>query len=116
MFNSEAPTPVVLLAVSVTGKFPASVGVPLITPFVGLKASPGGNPFAVKFNGVLAAVTVKLNGCFKNATALKALVMTAGAFEPPLIPLVGNSRLLGMTCLDWLALYQLKCACAEPPS
>jgi hypothetical protein len=81
MFTSDAPTPTALLAVNVTGKFPASVGVPLIRPLVELKASPGGNPFAVNFCGEFAAVTVKLNGWFKKAMALNALVMTAGALE-----------------------------------
>ena len=66
-----------------------------------LKASPGGNPFAVNFSGVFAAVTVKLNGWLKNATALNALVMTAGALELPLKLFVGYRRLLGMICFDW---------------
>ena len=54
---------------------------PVIIPLVGLKLNPGGKPFAVKPSGVFAPVTVKLNGWPRNATALNALVTTAGAFE-----------------------------------
>ena len=83
MLTTDAPMPAVLLAVNVTAKFPASVGMPLMTPLVELKARPGGKPTAVKPNGVFAAVTVKLNGWPKKPTALNALVMAAGALEVP---------------------------------
>ena len=56
-------------------------------------------------------MTAKLKGWFKNAVALSALVMAAGALEPALPTLfVGYKRLVGMICLDWLALYQFRCA------
>src|ERR1022692_248331 len=116
MFTSDAPRPMALLAVSIPGKLPASVGVPRMMPLVLLNESPGGNPLAVKFSGVFAAVTAKLKGWFKNATALNALVMTAGALELPLMLFVGYSRLLGMICFDWLGLYQLRCTSAAPLS
>src|ERR1035438_5275303 len=114
MFTSDAPRSMALLAVSITGKFPASVGVPLMMPLVLLNESPGGNPLAGKLSGVFAAVTAKLKGWFKNATALNALVMTAGALELPLMLFVGYNRLLGIICFDWLGLYPFRCTTAEP--
>ena len=51
---------------------------PVMRPLVALKARPGGRPFAVKPSGVFAAVTVKLNGWPRNATALNALVTAGG--------------------------------------
>src|SRR5208282_5401625 len=89
---------------------------PLTPPLVLLKLNPGGRPFAVKPSGVFAPVTVKLNGWPRNATALNALVTTAGAFEllfPALF--VGYKQVFGMTSSDWLGLYQYRCACAAPP-
>ena len=41
---------------------------------------PGGRPVAVKSSGVLAPVTVKVNGWPTNATAVRALVTAAGVF------------------------------------
>ena len=82
-----------------------------------LKANPGGKPLAVKPSGVFAPVTVKLNGWPRNATALKALVTTDGAFELPLATLfVGiQDNVLGMISFGWLGLYHNSCACAAPP-
>src|ERR1700722_4368773 len=82
--STDAPTPVRLLDVSVALKVPASVGMPLMTPLGLLNDSPGGSPLAVKPNGVFAPVTVKLNGCPRNATALNALVTTDAALDVPL--------------------------------
>src|SRR5450756_1955758 len=89
-----------------------------MSPLVILKTRPGGRLVAVKRCGVLAAVTVKLNGCPANPTVDKALVMVGSPLEvaPPVVPLVGYRRLLEMTCFDWSALYQDKWACAEPPA
>ena len=47
-------------------------------PFVLLKLSPGGSPVAVKLSGVFAAVTVKLNGWPRNATALNGALRDRG--------------------------------------
>ena len=44
---AEPEAPVVSVAVTVTGKVPAALGVPVIRPVAGLIASPGGSPVAV---------------------------------------------------------------------
>ncbi len=78
-----------------------------MAPLVLLKVNPGGRPAAVKPSGTFAAVTVKLKGCPKKATALKALVTTGGALELPLpILLEGYKLVLGMISLAGSALYQ----------
>ena len=50
------PVPAALVALSVTLKLPAAVGVPEIRPVVVLTDSPGGNPVALKLVGLLVAV------------------------------------------------------------
>src|SRR5215469_12143481 len=81
--TADAPVPMRLLAVRVTSKLPATDGMPLITPLVLLKTSPGGRPLAVNACGVFAAVTVKLNGWPRKATAFNELVITTGALDGP---------------------------------
>src|SRR5581483_10094767 len=83
MLRMEAPEPTELLVVTMLSKLPAAVGVPLMTPLELLRLSPGGNPLAVKPKGELAPVSVKVKGWPRKATAVSGLVMTAGAFEPP---------------------------------
>ena len=50
------PVPAELVALSVTLKLPAAVGVPEITPVVVLTESPAGRPVALKLLGLLLAV------------------------------------------------------------
>jgi hypothetical protein len=64
-----------------------------MSPFVVVKFNPGGKPAAVKFVGVFAPVTLKLNGWPRNATAESGLVMFGGAAGV----FVGYNRVAGMT-------------------
>src|ERR1035438_1513801 len=98
-----------MLAVSITWKVPARVGVPLSKPLAELNVSPGGRGAAVYWAAELAPTTVKLNGWLMKPTAVSGL-MTAAA---DCVTLVGYSRLLGMTCLDWLGLYHERWATSE---
>jgi hypothetical protein len=50
------PVPAVLVALSVTLKLPATVGVPEIRPVVVFTDSPAGSPVALKLVGLLLAV------------------------------------------------------------
>src|ERR1700722_9762626 len=103
MYTAEAPMPIMLLAVRVAWKLPAWVGMPAIEPLVLLKDNPGGRPLAVKPSGVLAPVTVKLNGWPTNATVDRGLVMTAGALDMPfpvLALFVEYKLVLGMISSD----------------
>ena len=86
-----------------------------MSPLAALKPRPGGRLVAVKPSGVLAAVTVKLNGWPTNPTAVSELVMAGAALEPPPGLFVGNSRLVGMICFDWFGLYQYRCTSPLPP-
>ena len=52
------PVPVALVALTVTLKLPAAVGVPEMTPVVVLTDSPAGKPVAFKLVGLLVAVMV----------------------------------------------------------
>src|ERR1017187_1417817 len=107
--SADPLTPTELLAVSITWKVPARVGVPLSKPLAELNVSPGGRGAAVYWAAELAPTTVKLNGWLMKPTAVSGL-MTAAA---DCVTLVGYSRLLGMTCLDWLGLYHERWATSE---
>jgi hypothetical protein len=56
--NVAEPVPAALVALIVTLKLPAAVGVPEMTPVVVLTDSPAGKPVALKLVGLLLAVMV----------------------------------------------------------
>ena len=56
------------------------------------------------------AVTVKLNGWLTKPKAVVALVIAGGAG----VEVEGYNRLVGITCLGWLLLYQKRWVNAPP--
>jgi hypothetical protein len=54
--DSVGPVPPAFVAVRVTKKVPATVGVPLITPVAAFNVSPAGRPVAENEFGLLVAV------------------------------------------------------------
>ena len=54
--NALVPVPLALVALNVTLKVPAAVGVPEIKPVGFLTESPAGKPVALKLVGLLEAV------------------------------------------------------------
>src|SRR5215471_10052013 len=56
--NVAEPVPSAFAALNATLNVPATVGVPEMTPVVGLTESPAGNPVALKLVGLLLAAMV----------------------------------------------------------
>src|SRR5262249_41811326 len=75
---------------------------------------PGGSPLAANEEGEfeLAAVLVNVKGCPRKATAVTGLVMVSGTGAA----FVGYRRFEGITCFDWLGLYQERCVAALLPA
>jgi hypothetical protein len=73
--SNPLPVPAALLTLRLAVNVPAWLGVPEITPLVGLIVSPGGSPFAPKLVALPVAVTVKVNGTPTVPSVVSALVM-----------------------------------------